>query len=93
MVLIVDDKNKDKDIDDITANIEFRKQYLLQNWTWLSKEERTEKKQRLVMLENNREKLVSSKLGRNLVRRRSLYDPIPQTEEEKKKLLELIDSV
>lgn len=93
MVLVVDDKSKDKDIDDATTNIEFKKQYLLANWTWLSQAQRTEKKQQIKMMEMNREYLVNAKIGKTLIRKPSLYNPIPQTEEEKQKLLELIDSV
>ncbi len=93
MVLIVDDKSKDKDIDDATTNIDLKRLYLMQNWTWLSSAKRSELKQQIVMMENNREHLVNSRFGKTMANRKSLYDEIPQTEEEKKKLLELIDSV
>ena len=93
MVLVVDDTSKDKDIDDATTNIELKKQSLLDNWVWLSSAQRTEKKQQIKMMEMNREHLVNAKIGKTTVRKRSLYDPIPLTEEEKAALMRLIDSV
>lgn len=93
MPLVVDDKSKDKDIDDATTNIEIKKKSLLDNWTWLTEAQRREKKEQLKMMEFNREYLINKKIGKTVERKPSLYDPIPQTELEKRKLLELIDSV
>jgi hypothetical protein len=93
MVLEVNDTSKDKDIDDATSNIDFKRQYLLANWTWMTETERRQRKQQIKMMEDNREHLINAKIGKTTVRKRSLYDPIPQTEEEKQELLDLIDSV
>ncbi len=65
----------------------------MNNWTWMSESERKERKFWIARMEDNRERLINAKTGKTTVRKKSLYDPIPQTEEEKRKLLELIDSV
>jgi uncharacterized protein (DUF2344 family) len=91
--MIIDDKSKDADIDKVTDNIEFNKQALLENWTWLSEEKRREKKERIKMMEGVREVLVNKKIGKTVHRMKSLYDPIPLSKSEIEELYALIDSV
>ena len=89
----INDTSKDTLIDDATAKIEAKRLYLMQNWSWMTESERKDRKEQLKMMEDNREHLVAAKAGKTVKRIKSLYDPIPQTEDEKRKLLELIDSV
>ena len=93
MTLIVDDKSKDTEIDRATEVIEIKKNYLLNNYTWMSKEERLDRKFRIKLIEENREKLIEKKLGNTIQHKPSLYQPGLMPELEKQLLLDLIDSV
>jgi len=93
MVLIVDDKSKDAEIDRATEVIEMKRKYLMENYTWMSKEERMDKKFWLNECEKNREKLINERVGKTTKRVPSLKVPGPMPDLEKQLLIDLIESV
>ncbi len=93
MPLIVDDKSKDTEIDRATEVIEIKKNYLMNNWAWMTRAQRLEKKYWISECEKNREKLIEKKLGKTIKRMPSLRATEPQTALEKQLLLDLIESV
>jgi len=93
MVLVIDDKSKDAEIDRATEVIEMKRKYLMENYTWMSKEERMDKKFWLNECEKNREKLINERVGKTTKRVPSLKVPGPMPDLEKQLLIDLIESV